>query len=141
MFPNTVDAWTKIEADFQFAIDHLPATQSQIGRVNSWAAKAFLAKCYMFEKKYSAAYTLLQDIIANGVTSSGDKYGLLPHYGDNFNAAFKNNKEAIFSAQESVLDNAGGQNGNGGDVLNFPYGGPTTCCGFNQPSYSLANSF
>jgi hypothetical protein len=41
----------------------------------------------------------------------------------------------------SVNDNAGGENGNGGDVLNFPYGGPTTCCGFNQPSYSMANSF
>jgi hypothetical protein len=138
---NTIDAWPSIEADFQYAINNLPATQQQIGRANSWAAKAFLAKCYMFEGKYTQAATLLADIIQNGVTSGGAKYALLPHYGDNFNAADKNNAEAIFSAQESVNDNAGGENGNGGDVLNFPYGGPTTCCGFNQPSYSLANSF
>jgi starch-binding outer membrane protein, SusD/RagB family len=141
LVPNTTDTWPMIEADFQFAADHLPPIQSEIGRANSWAAKAFLAKCYMYEKKFPEAYTLLKDIIANGKTSKGEKYALLPHYGDNFNAAFKNNAEAVFSAQESVLDNAGGQNGNGGDVLNFPYGGPTTCCGFNQPSYSLANSF
>lgn len=141
LVPNTTDAWPRIEADFQFAIDHLPETQTEIARANNWAAKAFLAKCYMFEHKYAAAYTLLKDLITNGKTAKGDKYGLLANYSENFNAAFKNNKEAIFSAQESVLDNAGGQNGNGGDVLNFPYGGPTTCCGFNQPSYSLANSF
>ena len=141
LIPNTTDAWPMIEADFQFAIDHLPATQNEIARANSWAAKAFLAKCYMFEQKYSAAYTLLKDIIANGVTAGAKKFALVPHYGDNFNPADKNNAEAIFSAQMSVQDNAGGQNGNGGDVLNFPYGGPTTCCGFNQPSYSIANSF
>lgn len=138
---NTVDAWPGIEADFQYAASNLPATQSEVGRGNSWAAKAFLAKCYLYQKKFPEAYTLLQDIIANGVTTKGEKYGLLPNYGDNFNAAFKNNRESVFAAQMSVLDNAGGQNGNGGDVLNFPYGGPTTCCGFNQPSYSMANSF
>ena len=141
LLPNTADVWPQIEADFQYAADHLPEKQSEVGRANSWAAKAFLAKCYMYEQKFPEAYTLIKDIIANGMTAKGEKYGLLPHYGDNFNAAFKNNKEAVFSAQESVLDNAGGQNGNGGDVLNFPYGGPTTCCGFNQPSYSMANSF
>ncbi|HLK26979.1 MAG TPA: RagB/SusD family nutrient uptake outer membrane protein [Puia sp.] len=138
---NTIDAWPGIEADFKYAAANLPATQQQIGRANSWAAKAFLAKCYMFEGNYTDAYTLIKDIIANGQTSGGQKYQLLAHYGDNFNAATKNNAEAVFSAQMSVRDNAGGQNGNGGDVLNFPYGGPTTCCGFNQPSYSLANSF
>ncbi len=141
LVPNTVDAWPRIEADFQFAADHLPELQPEIARGNSWAAKAFLAKCYMYEHKFTEAFTLLKDIIANGKTTKGEKYDLLPHYSDNFNAAFKNNREAVFSAQQSVQDNAGGQNGNGGDVLNFPYGGPTTCCGFNQPSYSLANSF
>lgn len=141
LIPNTTDTWPMIEADFQYAVDHLPPTQSEIGRANSWAAKAFLAKCYLYEKKFDQAYTILKDVIANGVTTKNEKYGLLANYGDNFNAAFKNNKESVFAAQMSVLDNAGGQNGNGGDVLNFPYGGPTTCCGFNQPSYSMANSF
>lgn len=138
---NTTSIWPKIEADLQYAIANLPAKQPDVGRVNVWAAKAFLAKAYMFEQKYAQAYTLLQDIIANGQTSDGKKYALLPKYGDNFNAAFKNNSEDIFSAQMSVHDGAGGSNGNAGDVLNFPYGGPSTCCGFYQPSYSLVNSF
>jgi len=138
---NSASIWPKIEADFQYAIANLPATQSDLGRANSWAAKAFLAKVFMFEQKFPEAYTLLKDIIANGKTSDGKKYALLPKYGDNFNAAFKNNSEDIFSAQMSVHDGANGSNGNAGDVLNFPYGGPSTCCGFYQPSYSLVNSF
>lgn len=138
---NTASIWPKIEADFQYAIDHLPATQTEIGRANSWAAKAFLAKAYMFELKYAQAYPILQDIIAHGVTANGTHYALLPKYGDNFNAAFKNNSEDIFSAQMSIHDGAGGSNGNAGDLLNFPYGGPSTCCGFFQPSFSLVNSF
>jgi hypothetical protein len=138
---NTTSIWPKIEEDLKYAIANLPETQTELGRVNSWAAKAFLAKAYMFEQKYPDAYTLIKDIIANGKTSDGKKYALLPKYGDNFNAAFKNNSEDIFSAQMSVHDGAGGSNGNAGDVLNFPYGGPSTCCGFYQPSWSLVNSF
>ena len=33
-----------IEADMQFAYDNLPETQGQVGRVNKWAAAAYLAK-------------------------------------------------------------------------------------------------
>jgi hypothetical protein len=139
--PNTTSAWPMIEADFQYAVTNLPATQTSIGRVNVWAAKCFLAKAYMYEQKYSDAYTIWQDVIANGVTSSGTKYALLAKYGDNFNAADKNSSESIFASQSSVDALSAGGNGNAGDVLNFPYGGPSTCCGFYQPSYSLVNSF
>jgi len=139
--PNTVSAWPMIEADFQYAIANLPPTQTSVGRVNVWAAKCFLAKAYMYELKYSDAYTIWQDVIANGVTSGGAKYALLAKYGDNFNAAFKNSSESIFASQSSVDALSAGGNGNAGDVLNFPYGGPSTCCGFYQPSYSLVNSF
>src|SRR6478609_1117830 len=44
---NDQDLWPKIEADLNFAIANLPAQQGQVGRVNSWAAKAYLAKAYM----------------------------------------------------------------------------------------------
>jgi len=141
LISNTVDAWPLIEADFNYAIANLPATQSSVGRANSWAAKAFLAKVYMYESKFSDASTLLLDIITNGTNPLGVKYALLPKYGDNFDAAHKNSSESIFAAQNSVEGGSNGANGNVGDVLNFPYGGPSTCCGFFQPSYSLANSF
>ena len=138
--PNTADAWAKIEADFQFAITNLPATQPQAGRGNSSAAKAFLAKVYMFEHKYPEAKALLTDIIANGVTAQGQKYAL-ENFADNFNPLKKNGPESVFAVQMSVHDGSNGFNGNAGDALNNPVGGPTTCCGFNQPSFSLVNSF
>ena len=41
---NTEDVWPKIEDDLKFAVDNLPETWSEVGRVNKWAAKAMLAK-------------------------------------------------------------------------------------------------
>ena len=50
--------------------------------------------------------------------------------------------ESVFSVQTSVNDFASGNNGNYGDVLNFPQnGGPGGCCGFFQPSQWLVNHF
>ena len=144
---NSADVWPLIEADLQEAVDKLPETQPQVGRANVWAAKSLLAKAYMYQHKYSAAYTLLKDIIANGKTSDGVKYALKQHFYSNFNPAQKNNSEQIFAAQTSVQDGSsvawGGEpNGNAGDILNFPYnGGPGGCCGFYNPSQDLANAF
>jgi hypothetical protein len=138
--PNTASILPKIEADFQAAVAVLPNTQTQIGRVNKFAAEAFLAKAYMYDHKYPEAKTALADLIANGVTSSGAKYALQP-YANNFNPSTKNGPEAVFSVQMSVKDNANGANGNVGDALNFPAGGPATCCGFYQPSFSFVNAF
>ena len=144
---NETDAWPKIEADLQFAIDNLPETWTEAGRVNKSAAKAMLAKAYIFQNKQAAAYPLLQDIITNGKTAKGEKYALNPHYYSNFNPAQKNSSESVFAAQTSVKDGSsvdwgGDPNGNYGDILNFPYnGGPGACCGFYNPSQDLANAF
>ena len=53
-----VNAWPDIEADFQYAMQNLPATQPQVGRANKWAAQAFLAKCYMYEAEICRCQTL-----------------------------------------------------------------------------------
>jgi len=144
---NTVDAWPKIEADLQFAVANLPDGWPEAGRTNVWAAKAMLAKVYMYEHKYTDAYPILTDVIANGKTSSGAHYALNDHFYSNFNPAQKNSAESVFAAQTSVQDNSsvdwgGDPNGNYGDILNFPYtGGPGACCGFYNPSQDLANAF
>jgi hypothetical protein len=144
---NTVDVWPKLEADLKFAADNLPEKWSEAGRANKWAAKSMLAKVYMFEKKFTEAYTLLKDIIANGKTTKGAPYALLPNYFSNFNPAQKNSAESVFAAQTSVqegssVDWGGDPNGNYGDILNFPYnGGPGACCGFYNPSQDLANAY
>ena len=144
---NTVDVWPKIEADLKFAVDNLPETFSEVGRANKSAAKAMLAKAYMYEKKIPEAYALLKDLIANGKTTKGQKYALDAHQYSNFNPAQKNSAESVFAAQTSVQDGSSvdwgaSPNGNYGDILNFPYnGGPGACCGFYNPSQDLANAY
>lgn len=141
--PNDKDIFPDIEADFLYAYNTLPETQAQIGRANKWAAACYLAKTYMFEGKFNEAKALLTTIIANGKTSAGIKYALTPLFWNTFNPETKNGSESVFAAQSTVNDGTGGANANTGDALNFPYGGgaQTGCCGFFQPSFSLANSF
>ena len=55
---NDISLWPKIEADMLFAYNNLPETQSQVGRVNKWAAASYLAKIYMYQGKYAEARTL-----------------------------------------------------------------------------------
>jgi hypothetical protein len=138
--PNPGTIWDKIEADFAAAAADLPSDQGQLGRANVWAAKAFLAKTYMFDHKYAEAKTLLTDIIANGKNTQGVKFVLEP-YANNFNPSTKNGPEGVFVVQTSVHDGANGLNGDAGNVLNFPSAGPAGCCGFFQPSFSFVNAF
>lgn len=139
--PNEGTILDKLEADLQFAIQHLPSTQKSFGRVNSWAAKALLGKIYMFDLKFTEARQILTDVIENGVNSAGVKYDLV-NFADNFNPSKQNNAETVFAVQMSVNDGANGRNGNAGDALNFPHGGPVSgCCGLFRPSFSLANSY
>ncbi len=137
---NNGPIWTQIEADFTFAMNHLPVTQALIGRPNKYAAEAFLAKTLLFDHQYALAKPLLGDLIANGVTSQGAKYALVP-YADNFNPSKKNGPEGVFVIQAVVHDGSGGYDGNPGDILNFPQGGPAICCGFFTPSFSFVNAF
>ncbi|HAM11696.1 MAG: carbohydrate-binding protein SusD [Bacteroidetes bacterium GWE2_41_25] len=142
MVPNNVDVYPKIEADLKFAADNLTPAKSQVGRANSWAAKSFLVKTYMFQKKFAEAKVLLDGIIPNGQTSNGKKYALLPEYKDNFRTATKHGSEAVFTVQMSVNDGANGPNGNPNDVYNGTFGGPATCCfGWYQATFDLVDAF
>ena len=92
----------------------------------------------MFQKKFTEAKALLDDIIPNGQTSNGKQYGLQPNYGDNFKTAKKHSEECVFAVQMSVNDGANGPNGNPMDYYNGSFGGPATCCyGWYQPTYDL----
>jgi len=140
--PNDRDIWPDMEADFKFAMDHLPPVQVDVGRANQWAAAAYYAKVLIYQEKYAMARPVLDEIMAYGVTADGIPYGLNESFHDNFRAATKNSRESVFAIQYSVNDGANGQNGGAVDVLNFPYGGgPGTCCGFLQPSQSLVNAY
>jgi len=133
--PNPGPIWDKIEADLQFAIANLPASQSEPGRPTSWTAKAYLGKVLLQQRKWTDALTQLQDVINNG------PYALLPEFDDTFRLAGENASESIFSI-EFTADSGLSPNGNVGSTLNFPGGGPfNSCCGFYQPSQDLVNAF
>ncbi len=142
--PNTPDLWGKIEADFQYAFDNLPETQAQAGRVNKWAAGAYLAKTYLYQGKFSEAKSMFDNVIANGVTTNGLKYALLDDYAQIYNAENDQHAEAVFDV-ESANNSGSTQNANYFDDLNYPYNtgpdGPGNCCGFFQPTFELANTF
>jgi hypothetical protein len=138
---NGADLWPMIEADLTFAKANLPETQSAAGRANKWAAVVYLGKAYLYQAKWAAAETEFTDAIANGKTSNGKKYGLVETYGTLFRIAGDNSEESVFSIQ-AAAGTGTINNANPDFVLNFPYtGGPAGCCGFNQPSFDLANSF
>ncbi len=140
-----INIWPQIEADFMYAVKNLPGTQPNIGRVNKWAATAFLAKTYMYEHNYVSAKMLLDQIIDSGTTSNGTPYSLEPIYQSNFNPAQKNGSESVFACQTSVNDGSAiatnGGNGDTGDELNFPYNHGPGCCGFNNPSWNLVQAY
>ena len=143
---NYINIWPQIEADLKFGYDNLDAKRPQKGRVNKWAAGAYLAKAYMFQNKFTEAKALFDAIIANGVNSEGVKYGLAPNYHNNFRVTSEQNQETVFSIQASYGDGSN-TNGNYDNTLNYPHGGdatkdkPGACCGFFQPSQSFVNSF
>jgi hypothetical protein len=140
---NDEDITPKVIADFDFAYTNLEASGMAAGRANKWAAAAYKAKALMVSKQYSAAKTVLDDVIANGVTPSGTKYGLNDDFRSAFDAPNDNSKESVFALQSSVNDGSGANHANPDLVLNYAYLAslPVNCCGFNQPSYDLVNSY
>ncbi len=141
--PQDPNIMAKIIADFDAAYQSLPEKMPNVGRANKWAAYAFEGKCLLYQKNYAQALTVFTSVITSGKTAGGVPYGLLPSFRSLFDAVNDNSKESVFAIQASVNDGSGAANANADLVLNYPYGGNSvvTCCGFNQPSMDLSNSF
>lgn len=141
--PNDREIWPDIEADFVFAMENLPPTQADAGRVNSWAAAAYLAKTYVYQEKWAEAKELFDDIIANGNTPQGVPYDLIPNFRDNYDPDMEDgNPESVFAIEMVANDGTGtANNANLGLGSAMPYGGPFACCGYFQPTQDLVNSY
>ncbi|MBP6796318.1 MAG: RagB/SusD family nutrient uptake outer membrane protein [Saprospiraceae bacterium] len=125
-------------ADLQKAITLLPDNRgSQVGRVDKIVAKAFLGRVLLFNKDFAGAKTNLQEVV------SSNRFALVDCFNDNFTIAGDNNKESVFEHQSSVNDGDGNAtNTNFLERLAAPHGGSHTgCCGFNNPSQDLVNSY
>ncbi|WP_016989509.1 RagB/SusD family nutrient uptake outer membrane protein [Flavobacterium sp. ACAM 123] len=129
------ELWGKIEDDFKQAYAGLPAQQAEKGRPTKIAAKAYLVKCYVFEKKWQLAYDASTEIMSSS-------YGLLADFQQVFLPENDNNKEIIFAVQHSINDGqASNYNGSIGDRLTAPGGPFYSQYGFHRPSQNLVNSF
>ena len=92
---DVTTVYAQIESDLSFAAANLPSsyTGSDVGRVTSGAANGLLGKVYLYEKKYSNASSLLQQVINSGV------FSLLPNIADVFSDSEKYNAEILFAVR------------------------------------------
>jgi starch-binding outer membrane protein, SusD/RagB family len=119
--------YDKIEADFQYAYDKLPQTQTEIGRVNKYVAAALLAKLYMEKKDYAKAISML-DFVMTG------PYDLESEFEHLTTIEAENGPESVFTIQFSTANNFA--NHNWGDLLNV-----TTSPGINNGGYANGDDF
>ena len=142
------ELWDKIAEDFQFGVDNLPPSQTQIGRANKIAAAAYLAKTRLFQAYEqddknnitSINQTKLNQVVTLADQVIGSSYHLAPDFADNFiPGSTENGPESIFAIQFSKDDGTMFGRLNFGDVLGTPQG--VGCCDFHKPSQNLANAF
>lgn len=135
------DVPAEILKDLDAAIAKLPdkPRNNEKGRVTVWTAKAYKGRVLIYTGQYAAAIPVIEDVRDKG------PYKLATSYDQVWSglAANRNTTEEILAYQASVNDGEpGGNNGNYGERLNFPYSGSHFgCCGFNQPTQNLVNFF
>ena len=94
---SVADIYKLIEADLKNAADfgsiakYGTSTGDQIGRANSWAAKALLAKVYLTLNRKAEAIVLLNSV------KTGSGYDLESSYANVFSTSNEMNKEILFS--------------------------------------------
>ena len=136
-----------IEADFKRAIDMLPERNGyatdDLGRATKGAARAFLARDYMFEigtdntngKTWQEVYDLTNAIIAS------NQYRLDPNYARLFEPEGENGPESIFEIQ-FFDNNVGWGPAKAGTTNSVIQGNRSTWgWGFNNPTQNLVNEF
>jgi len=138
---NYVNIWSSIETDLKHAYDNLDEVTLNVGRVNKWAAGAYLAKAYLYQKKYTEAKALFDAVIAGGKTNKGVPYDLAANFADNFRISTQNGKESVFEIQH-VIGDGGNTNGFQDAILTYPNGiAGGTNSWFFRPSQNTVNTY
>ncbi|GGF66831.1 RagB/SusD family nutrient uptake outer membrane protein [Wenyingzhuangia marina] len=136
--------YAQIETDLIFAVENLPAIQSQVGRATKGAAQALLGKAYLYQNKFTEAAAVLEDVITTG------PYDLVSNYNTIFENAGENNIESVFEVQYTELEGASFdclQCSEGNVAVGFSgvrdYVGPLFTSGFsfNVPTQEAVDAF
>ena len=147
------ELWDKIAADFRFAADNLPPSQSQPGRIDQWAAKAYLAKTRLYQayRQDNSNHQVveiqddkLQEVVrlVDEIQSAG-AFRLFDDIRKNFLWEFDNTSdgEAVFAVQRSRNDGTVRGRVNMENALNYPMNEGFGCCWFHIPSQNFVNAF
>lgn len=151
---NFIYIWDRIAEDLQYAYDNLPETwTTDYGRVNKWAAAAYLAKLRLYQSSpyngtngtsdhWAEVKTLLETIMANGKDSQGNQYRLADTYEMLFTAGVSDwTGESVFDIQTTISGSQTNTNCVEGAPHTAPPGGMgTSGWGFYQPSYEFVNA-
>lgn len=133
------DVYLQIEIDFTEAVKYLESALdlnpgvypgSEKGRATPEAAKALLAKTYLFDKKWSEALATALEVEAYG-------YSLMPVFQHNFNVSYENNKESIFEIQHL----SGKSPGMGSCLNQWTAPRIESGYGFNEPTQNFVDEF
>jgi starch-binding outer membrane protein, SusD/RagB family len=91
----TTAVYAQIEADLTFAAANLPETYPSVdlGRITKGAAQGLLGKVYVYQKKFTNAKTVLDEVI------NGRKFSLLPVVADVFSPTTKYHAEILFAVR------------------------------------------
>ncbi|MFY9151847.1 MAG: RagB/SusD family nutrient uptake outer membrane protein [Prolixibacteraceae bacterium] len=132
--------WQNIEHDLMLAIPYLPTRQALLasnnsGRATQNAARAVLAKVYMYQKNWSAAYNLTSAIIASGDNSLNTPYDQI------FTEVMEYGDESVFEvyAEERPVEQI--YLGSQFAQIQGIRGIPNLGWGFNAPSQVLMNAY
>ncbi len=132
------EIYSLIVADLLVAIDGLPEKSeypaADMGRATRGAAKALLAKVYLFQGDFANAEKYALEVINSG------QYSLMPVFNDANSKAGEFGAESVFEIGAlgfEGLENGGNQYANVQGVRGTPNRG----WGFNRPSIDLMNAF
>lgn len=151
---NYIYIWDNIIEDFQYAYDNLPDKwEAEKGRVNKWAAAAFLAKVKMFQSSpyngkngsqnhWTEVKSLLEEIMANGKDNNGTKFRLADTYEELYTAGESDwTGESVFDIQMAITGTVEEtSNINGAWHIGMSGALGTGGWGFYQPSYDIVNA-
>lgn len=120
--------------DLTFASTNLPPTYgaADVGRATMGAAKAYLAKVYMYQQNWAQVYQLTNEVMGMG-------YDLLSDFNSVFRIPNENSIESIFEVQATyVAGNCGISNSQYSETqgVRGQFG-----WGFNVPTQNLADFF
>ncbi len=128
----------QIENDLTFALNNLPEKSQQaaadVGRATKGAARALLARFYLFNGDFVNTQKYALEVINSG------EYGLEPVFADANGVNGNNGTESVFEVgalQVEGEDNGGAQYANTQGVR----GSPNKGWGFNRPTEDLRHSF